>query len=68
MDNYEAPVMIAGESYTFDSWDTTSSEGYDRLRPLTYPGTDVFLVCFSLELSRQLSLENAKEKVVVDLL
>jgi Ras-related C3 botulinum toxin substrate 1 len=27
---------------------TTGQEEYDRLRPLSYPGTDVFLVCFSV--------------------
>lgn len=30
-------------------WDTTGEgENYDRLRPLIYPQTDVFLMCFSI--------------------
>ena len=37
-------------------------EDYDRLRPLSYPQTDVFLVCFSV--INPLSYENVKEKVV----
>ena len=30
-------------------WDTREVEfGYSRLRPLSYPGTDVFLICYSV--------------------
>ena len=36
-------------------------EDYDRLRPLSYPQTDVFLVCFSV--ITPASFENVKEKV-----
>jgi cell division control protein 42 len=36
-------------------------EDYDRLRPLSYPQTDVFLVCFSVVSPS--SFENVKEKV-----
>jgi cell division control protein 42 len=35
-------------------------EDYDRLRPLSYPQTDVFLVCFSVVSPP--SFENVKEK------
>ena len=35
-------------------------EDYDHLRPLSYPQTDVFLVCFSL--ISPTSFENVKEK------
>jgi hypothetical protein len=37
-------------------------EDYDRLRPLSYPQTDVFLVCFSLV--RRASFENVRAKWV----
>ncbi len=29
-------------------WDTAGQEVYDKLRTISYPETDVFLVCFSL--------------------
>ena len=40
---------------------STGQEDYDRLRPLSYPQTDVFLVCFSVVSPS--SFENVKEKV-----
>ena len=39
---------------------STGQEDYDRLRPLSYPQTDVFLVCFSVVSPP--SFENVKEK------
>jgi len=30
-------------------FDTAGQEIYDRLRPLSYPQTDVFLICFSVD-------------------
>lgn len=42
-------------------FDTAGQEDYDRLRPLSYPQTDVFLVCFSVVSPS--SFENVKEKV-----
>ena len=47
-DNYEASILFKGQSYTFGLWDTAGQEDYDRLRPLSYPDTDCFLVCFAI--------------------
>ena len=60
-DNYAVTVMIAGEPHTLGLFDTAGQEDYDRLRPLSYPQTDVFLVCFSIV--NPASFENTKEKV-----
>lgn len=59
-DNYAVTVMIGDEPYTLGLFDTAGQEDYDRLRPLSYPQTDVFLVCFSVV--SPASFENVKEK------
>ena len=47
-DNYTSNVIIDGISVNLAMWDTIGQDDYDRLRPLAYPQTDVFLMCFSL--------------------
>ena len=64
-DNYAVTVMVNAEPYTLDLFDTAGQEDYDRLRPLSYPQTDVFLVCFSVVAPA--SFENVKEKWVPEI-
>lgn len=59
-DNYTAHVMVDGKMINLNLWDTAGQEDYDRLRPLSYPMANVFLVCFSLV--SPASFENVKEK------
>ncbi|XP_014669504.1 PREDICTED: ras-related C3 botulinum toxin substrate 1-like isoform X2 [Priapulus caudatus] len=47
-DNYSAAMMCDGIPVSLGLWDTAGQEDYDRLRPLSYPQTDVFLICFSI--------------------
>lgn len=46
-DNYSSNTMHNGQPTTVAFWDTAGQEDYDRLRPLCYPQTDVFLCCFA---------------------
>jgi small GTP-binding protein len=57
-DAYVAPVwdnvswqflVDNATAVTCGLWDTAGQDDYDRLRPLTYPGTDVFLICFAVD-------------------
>lgn len=45
----------------FALWDTAGQEEYDRLRPLSYPESDVLLVCFAIDYPT--SLDNVMDKV-----
>ena len=58
-DNYAVTVTIGEEPYTLVSFDSRQTE-YERLRLLSYPRTDVFLLCFSTVMPS--SFENVREK------
>ncbi|EGG21384.1 Rho GTPase [Cavenderia fasciculata] len=59
-DNYNANAIVNSTPVNLGLWDTAGSEEYNSFRPLSYPGTDVFLICFSL--ISQLSFENVIKK------
>lgn len=47
-DNYNANAIVESQPVNLGLWDTAGSDEFNSLRPLSYPGTDVFLLCFSL--------------------
>lgn len=61
-DNYETNVTLDGKPIYLGLWDTAGQEGYDRLRPLSYPQTDVFLICFSVAAPNSFSHIDTKWK------
>jgi len=47
-DTYSQPATVDGVQVNLGLWDVSGREDYDRLRPLSYPGTDIFLLVFSI--------------------
>ena len=49
-DNFTREVTVDGhKKVNLCFHDTAGQEGYDRLRPLAYRNTDIFLICFSVD-------------------
>ncbi|KAF4523717.1 hypothetical protein B566_EDAN011581 [Ephemera danica] len=59
-DNYADNITVDGQHFNMTLWDTAGQEDYERLRPLSYPNTDCFLLCFSI--SSRSSFENVSSK------
>lgn len=59
-ENYVAEVSLDKKRIQLALWDTAGQEDYDRLRPLSYPDSDVVVLCFAID--SPASLENIHEK------
>eukprot|EP01113_Clastostelium_recurvatum_P049422 TRINITY_DN9153_c1_g1_i5.p1 TRINITY_DN9153_c1_g1~~TRINITY_DN9153_c1_g1_i5.p1 ORF type:complete len:671 (+),score=103.10 TRINITY_DN9153_c1_g1_i5:30-2015(+) len=59
-DEYSANVMYKGTIWNVGLWDTAGQEEYDRLRPLSYPQTDLFLLAY--DISNKASYANISTK------
>ncbi|CAH8480832.1 unnamed protein product [Schistosoma rodhaini] len=59
-ENYVADIEVDNRQVELALWDTAGQEDYDRLRPLSYPDTDVVLLCYSIDSPD--SFENIPEK------
>ncbi|KAL6183227.1 hypothetical protein ACLB2K_044638 [Fragaria x ananassa] len=64
-DNFSANVVVESTTVNLGLWDTAGQEDYNRLRPLSYRGADVFVLAFSL-VSRA-SYENILKKWIPEL-
>ncbi|CAG7883526.1 unnamed protein product [Brassica rapa] len=64
-DNFSANVVVNGATVNLGLWDTAGQEDYNRLRPLSYRGADVFILAFSL--ISKASYENVSKKWIPEL-
>ena len=64
-DGYGANVMVDGKPLQFGLCDTSGQSHYDRIRPLSYPQTDVFLVCYSV--ISKTAFESVKDKWIPEI-
>jgi len=64
-ENYSANVMHDKHPVNLTLWDTAGQEEYATLRSVSYPQTDVFLLCFSVVSPN--SFENAQTKWLKEL-
>ena len=48
-EDYVAEYEVDNKQIEMALWDTAGHDDYDRLRPLSYPDTDVILMCFSID-------------------
>lgn len=61
-ESYAEEMVVDGKPISLALWDTVdSTESDQRLRPLGYPDTNVFVICFSLDSPS--SLEHVESKV-----
>jgi Ras-related C3 botulinum toxin substrate 1 len=46
-DNYSSNIMYNEKLYSLNLWDCAGQEDYRDMRKLSYPNTDVFVLCYS---------------------
>ncbi|KAI8872406.1 GTP-binding protein of the rho subfamily of ras-like protein [Ramicandelaber brevisporus] len=62
--DYYHPRFATPKNVSLALWDTAGQEDYDRLRPLSYPETDIVLICYGIDMPD--SLENVKTKWIAE--
>ncbi|XP_050535659.1 ras-like GTP-binding protein rhoA isoform X2 [Daktulosphaira vitifoliae] len=48
-ENFVTQIEVNNKLVELALWDTAGQDDYDRLRSLSYPNTDVVLICYSIE-------------------
>ncbi|KAL6122804.1 Rhoa [Nucleospora cyclopteri] len=66
VDNFVKNVKIdENTEVTLALWDTAGQEDYDTIRPLSYRGTDLIFLCYTVENKK--NLENITSKWLVEI-
>lgn len=47
MDNYAVMIEVKKQPVHLEVWDTAGQEDFQQIRQLSYPNTDVFVICYS---------------------
>eukprot|EP01091_Cochliopodium_minus_P005945 TRINITY_DN15836_c0_g1_i1.p1 TRINITY_DN15836_c0_g1~~TRINITY_DN15836_c0_g1_i1.p1 ORF type:complete len:269 (-),score=52.04 TRINITY_DN15836_c0_g1_i1:14-820(-) len=64
-DYFEADLYLNECFLRYSLWDTAGPEAYSRIRTLSYPKTDIFLICFSVV--KLESFDNIKERWIPEI-
>lgn len=64
-ETYVADIQVLNQTVELALWDTAGQEDYDRLRPLSYPDTDVLLLCYSVD--NPDSFQNIQERWIPEI-
>lgn len=65
-ETHEIDIRFEGKVLLFTLWDTWPYEEYERIRPLSYQGTDVCVLCFAVDDPK--SLQNVRDKWIPEFL
>ncbi|RVD85469.1 uncharacterized protein DFL_003790 [Arthrobotrys flagrans] len=66
LENYVADVEVDGKYVELNLWDTSGLDDYDRLRPFSYIGAHVVIICYSV--ANKDSWHNVREKWISEVL
>ena len=66
VDTYVIEMHMDDTNYELSLTDTAGAEAYDRLRPLSYPDTDILILCFAVNSPH--SFHNLTDKWILEVL
>jgi small GTP-binding protein len=59
-ETYSTQLQVGSKLVELALWDTAGQEDYDRLRPLSYPESDIIFICYAVDYPP--SLANVEDK------